>query len=184
MNRPKTLLSALNELNTKLSINDIHIELTIVGSMAIYLNGLNFTRMTEDIDYINYEASDEFLNIVEHISKEFNLPSYWINSRAKEIDPLPQELKNKLKSDNRYSNIALKYIDIETAIIMKVYAYYIRGLEKDLSDLKTLSPSSDQLSKGIDYIKMQIIHHHGKSQYEKDAAEIARFLEFLKHELN
>ena len=151
--------------------------------MAIHLNGLNFTRMTEDIDYINYRPTPQFLEITKRIATKFNLPNDWINSRANEINPLPIELKKKLKTDTRYSNIILSYIDIETTIIMKVYAYYIRNLEKDLSDLKLLSPTQEQITKGIAYLELQIKYHHGENQLLKDQGEIQNFKEFLKNEL-
>jgi len=178
------LINALSDLNDLLASSKTTIELTIVGSMAIYLNGLELNRMTEDIDYIDYNASDEFIQMTRSIAQKYDLPSDWINSRAKDIEPLPTEILKRLRLDNRFSNIVLKYIDIDTAIQMKVYAYYIRGLEKDLSDLKTLTPNTSQLTKGVEYIQTQIIHHHGKSQFNKDEAEINELLEFLKNELN
>lgn len=140
--------------------------------------------MTEDIDYINYEATEFFKVITTKIAKKYKLPTDWINSRANEISPLPKSLNSKLKTDNRYSNINLNYIDIETAIIMKVYAYYMRSLEKDLSDLKLLSPNRDQIAKGIDYIKTQIKYHHGENQLTLDSADIQKYEDFLKDELN
>jgi hypothetical protein len=54
------LLKALSDLNSQLETDATFIDLTIVGSMAIYLNGLDIARMTEDIDYINFSASDDF----------------------------------------------------------------------------------------------------------------------------
>jgi hypothetical protein len=56
MNKPDLLLKALDDLNLELKKENRFIELTIVGSMALYLNGLNFTRMTEDI-----QSYEEFL---------------------------------------------------------------------------------------------------------------------------
>jgi hypothetical protein len=158
------LLQALADLNSQLEASAIYIDLTTVGSMAIYLNGLDIVRMTEDIDYIHFSAGDDFNDAVEKIAKDNDLPNYWINPRASEIDPLPIELKNRLKTDNRFSNIKLHFIDIETAIIMKVYSYYIRNLEKDTSDLILLKPNQEQITKGISYIKTQVKHHHGEGQ--------------------
>ncbi len=139
--------------------------------------------MTEDIDYINYEATELFKLITKKIAIKYKLPVDWINSRANEISPLPRNLSSQLKTDNRYSNINLSYIDTETAIIMKVYAYYMRELEKDLSDLKLLTPSAEQLLKGIDYINEQIKHHHGEKQLQQDSDDIKSYEEFLKNEL-
>jgi hypothetical protein len=183
MNKPDLLLKALDDLNLELKKENSFIELTIVGSMALYLNGLNFTRMTEDIDYINYEATELFKHITEKIAIKYKLPIDWINSRADEISPLPKNLSSQLKTDNRYSNINLSYIDTETAVIMKVYAYYMRELEKDLSDLKLLSPTAEQLIKGIDYINEQIRYHHGDKQLKQDTEDIQSYEEFLKNEL-
>jgi hypothetical protein len=177
------LLKALSDLNSQLKTDVTFIDLTIVGSMAIYLNGLDIVRMTEDIDYINFSAGDDFNDAVEKIAKDNDLPNDWINSRASEIDPLPIELKNRLKIDNRFSNIKLHFIDIETAIIMKVYSYYIRNLEKDLTDLIVLTPTEEQISKGISYIKTQVKHHHGDGQLKKDQSDIDSYKEFLINEL-
>jgi hypothetical protein len=44
MNKPDLLLKALDDLNLELKNENRFIELTIVGSMALYLNGLNFTQ--------------------------------------------------------------------------------------------------------------------------------------------
>lgn len=183
MNKPDLLLKALDDLNLELNKENRFIEITIVGSMALYLNGLNFTRMTEDIDYINYEATELFKLITEKIAKKYDLPLDWINSRADEISPLPRNLSTQLKTDNRYSNINLSYIDTEIAIIMKVYAYYMRELEKDLSDLRLLSPTIELLLKGIDYIKEQIRYHHGEKQLKQVSDDIESYEEFLRNEL-
>jgi hypothetical protein len=177
------LLQALSDLNSQLEKDATYIDLTIVGSMAIYLNGLNIVRMTEDIDYIDFSAGDDFNDAVEKIAKDNDLPIDWINSRASEIDPLPIELKDRLKVDNRFSNIKLHFIDIETAIIMKVYSYYIRNLEKDLTDLIVLTPIEEQISKGISYIKTQVKYHHGDGQLNKDLSDINSYKEFLINEL-
>jgi len=177
------LLNALKDLNSLLKESNLHIELTVVGSMAIYLNGLDINRMTEDIDYISYDPSEEFIALTERISKKYKLPSDWINSRAKDIEPLPKNIENSLKLDNRFSNINLKFINIDIAIQMKVYAYYIRGLEKDISDLKVLSPTKSQIEKGLEFTKDQIRHHHGETQLNKDMVELNSFLEFLYDEL-
>jgi hypothetical protein len=177
------LLNALSDLNSQLKADATFVDLTIVGSMAIYLNGLDIVRMTEDIDYINFSAGDDFNDAVEKVAKDNDLPSDWINSRASEIDPLPTGLKNRLKTDDRFTNIKLHFIDIETAIIMKVYSYYIRNLEKDLTDLIVLTPSQEQISKGISYIKTQVKHHHGNGQLNKDLPDIKSYEEFLINEL-
>jgi hypothetical protein len=177
------LISALSDLNELLSENNTSVDLTIVGSMAIHLNGLNLNRMTEDIDYINYNATETFLKYTKQIAKKYDLPEDWINSRAQDIEPLPNEIQNKLKRDERFSHITLKFIDIDTAIQMKIYAYYVRGLDKDISDLKVLKPSFLQIASGINYIKKQIKHHHGAKQLDKDLDEINELMEFLKNEL-
>jgi hypothetical protein len=59
----------------------------------------------------------------------------------------------------------------------------MRELEKDLSDLKLLSPTAKQLVKGIDYINEQIKHHHGNKQLKQDSGDIQSYEEFLKNEL-
>jgi hypothetical protein len=177
------LLNALFDLNELLLEHNSTIELTIVGSMAIYLNGLNIQRMTEDIDYINYDASSEFITLTQIIAKKHDLPNDWINSRAQDIEPLPANITQQLKTDNRFSNIKLKFINTDIAIQLKVYAYNIRGLEKDLSDLIILKPTREQLQAGLDYTKMQIRHHHGESQLLKDKKEINHYWEFLTREL-
>lgn len=177
------LLKALAELNEYLSQQATHVDLTIVGSMAIYLNGLEIDRMTEDIDYINYQPSKDFIKYAQIIAERYNLPSDWINSRAQDIEPLPAQLKRNLKVDNRFSHIKMKYIDTATAVQMKVYAYYIRGLAKDLADLKVLRPSKEQIKLGIEYTQTQIIHHHGLDQLEKDRDDLNQLFIFLTNEL-
>lgn len=63
------LMSALSDLNELLSENDTTLDITIVGSMAIHLNGLDLLRMTEDIDYINYSPTPIFQKCTNVLSE-------------------------------------------------------------------------------------------------------------------
>ena len=179
MNEFEKLLSALSSLNSKLKEKDINIEITIVGSMAIYLNDFKIDRYTEDIDYISYRPDELFVSIIKDVAEEFDLKDDWINSRADSIKPLPEDIENNLIVDDRFSNIKLKVIKRNIIIKMKIYAAYIRGLEKDYEDLELLEPSKSEIENGIDFLEFSVSHHHGVAWLEKNRNDIINFTQRL-----
>lgn len=179
MNNIDLLLNAVDSLNAKLAVRDIFIELTIVGSVSIYLNGLRVDHPTKDIDYIEYEPSDEFLNCVHEVANEAGLPKDWINNRADSIEPLPTEIKSEVFEDTRFSNIKMRVIKPSLITKFKIYAYYMRREDKDLVDLKNLVPSKSLIDDGIDFIKSTIIHHHGGEHLKREEEDLESFKRYL-----
>ncbi|RLA60268.1 MAG: hypothetical protein DRQ89_13090 [Epsilonproteobacteria bacterium] len=177
----KELLKALELLNTKLVSNGTTADLTIVGSMSIYLNNFKIERFTQDIDYINYQPDDDFNSFVAEVAEELNLKDNWINSRAATLKPLPIDLKSKSKIDNRFSNIILRVINREVLIQFKIYAAYMRG-PKDLEDLSLLKPNNLEIAQGIEYIKYVILENHGQEQLDKETKDINKFERFLNEQ--
>ncbi|TDJ07566.1 MAG: hypothetical protein E2O68_03430 [Deltaproteobacteria bacterium] len=181
MNSFEELLKGLELLNAKLASKDATADLTIVGSMSIYLNNLKIERFTQDIDYINYEPDDDFNLFVAEVAEELNLKDNWINSRAATLRPLPIDLKDKLKIDNRFSNIILRVINREILIQLKIYAAYMRGA-KDLEDLSLLEPKVPEIAQGIEYIRYVILENHGQVQLDKEGKDISKFERFLNEQ--
>lgn len=175
MNQFEIMLEALKLLNDKLKKSGISISLTIVGSMAVYLNGIKLERYTEDVDFIGFEPNEAFDKKVLEVASELGLKDDWINARADSIKPLPKGLEENTLEDNRFSHITLYIVKKEYLIKMKIYAAYIRGQEKDFEDLMSLNPTKENINSGIEYIKESVFHHHGKSQLEKDNDEIESF---------
>lgn len=183
MNPFENLLKALDLLNSLLKAKNITADLTIVGSMSIYLNNYKIDRFTEDIDYLDYVPGEEFSSAVLEVAKTLNLKKDWINSKTGTIDPLPVNLHDNLTIDTRFSHITMKIISREVLIEMKVYAAYMRGAI-DLEDLMLLSPGKLEIKNGIEYLKKTILKNHGKKHLNKSRKDILDFERFLNEQFN
>ncbi len=179
MTNLELLLNAVESLNVKLKERGIFIGITVVGSISIHLNGLKVDHETKDIDYIDYEPSEEFLKCVEEVAIDMGLSSDWINNRADSIEPLPKEINDEVIEDLRFSNIKMKVIKPSLIAKLKIYAYYMRREDKDLIDLKSIAPSKEWIDAGIDFIKETIEYHHGKSYRQKQDEEVEGLREVL-----
>ncbi|MBC74828.1 MAG: hypothetical protein CME64_11215 [Halobacteriovoraceae bacterium] len=179
MNSFEKMLGALKLLNQELVHKNTDVELTIVGSMAIYLNQEPISRFTEDVDFVGYTPDQRFTEAVRAVAHKLQLPEDWINDKADTIEPLPKNIENDVTTDERFSNIKLRIIKRKTIIKMKVYAYFMRQAQKDLDDLKLLAPTAEEFVKGVDYIKETIVFHHGKTQLTKQEDSIEKFTQFL-----
>jgi hypothetical protein len=175
MNYFDNLLHALELLDRKLEASAIQIDIIIVGSMAIYLNDYKIERFTEDIDFVGYNETNVFLDLVKEVSRDCELKDDWINSRADTVKPLPNFEQNLIELD-RFTNINAKVINRETIIKMKVYAAYMRGQEKDIEDLILLKPNREEIVLGMAHIKMSIIENHNENQYLKFEKELYELL--------
>lgn len=179
MNSFEKMLEALELLNHGLAERNTTVDLTIVGSMAIYLNNEPIARFTEDIDFVGYDPDERFLQEVAVVAQKLDLPEDWINDKADTISPLPDNLENDTIMNDSFSNIKLKIIKRKTIIKMKVYAYFMRQAQKDLDDLYLLKPKELELEGGVRYIEKTIIHHHGNDMLKKEKENIERFKQYL-----
>jgi predicted nucleotidyltransferase component of viral defense system len=176
------LEQALTLLNTKLANKNIVFDITVLGSMALYLTGFNIQRKT-DLDICNENIKEEIKLFIIEVSQELGLAKDWINNRASSIKPLPSEFEYRLIHINKYSHINIKVFSKEDLIKLKVNALYSRDETKDLEDLKSLQPTANQLDDAISYIKEQIIYHHGKLELSKKNNELNLFRKELDETL-
>ena len=174
MDLPEKLEEALLLLNTKLYQKGLTFDITVLGSMALHFTGFKISRRT-DIDIYNKDIDEKIEQLITEVADELNLEFDWINNRASSIEPLPENYQARVKTITNFSNINLNIIDLEDLIKLKVNAIYSRDEIKDIEDLKSLFPTSSQLDEAIDYLKNQIIFHHGENEFLLRKKELEEF---------
>jgi type IV secretory pathway VirB4 component len=175
MYQPELIDRALGLLNKKLQAEGIIIELTVLGSMALYYHGITVSHQTGDIDFYENKLPVRVEELFLQVAEESNLSSDWINNRASSVSPLPQGYERRLKTIDTFSNVRIRLFSTEDLVRLKVYAYYSRLANKDLEDLKLLQPSRESLDAGIAFVELQIAHHHGSDELKKHRKTIAEF---------
>ncbi|HXH74988.1 MAG TPA: DUF6036 family nucleotidyltransferase [Bacteriovoracaceae bacterium] len=179
MYQPESIDQALSLLNKKLEREGITIELTVLGSMALYYHGISGTHLTGDIDFYENKLPERVEELFLEVAEELKLVSDWINNRSSSVSPLPDGYELRLKKINTFSHIGLQLISTEDLVKLKVYAYYSRMANKDMEDLKLLKPSRDLIDAGIKFIEFQITHHHGSDELKRHLKTIKEFREHL-----
>ncbi len=141
----------LQELDTRLKEINTTIEITVIGAYALILHGI-LRRYTVDIDTISEIKDQNVLNIIHDIGLKYGVPG-WLNDNAENII-LPDNYKNRLKRTLDYSNIIIYYVSRIDLIFLKVAAYFYRHEYelKDLSDLKALRPSKNEMKAALDFL--------------------------------
>jgi len=184
MYQPESINQALNLLNKKLERENISIKLTVLGSMALYYHGISGTHLTGDIDFYENKLPARVEELFLEVADELSLASDWINNRSPTVSPLPEGYEFRLKKINNFSHIDLCLLSSEDLIKLKIYAYYNRMANKDMEDLKLLSPSIEQIDSGIKFIELQITHHHGADELKRHLKEINNFRSHLYAEFS
>jgi hypothetical protein len=179
MYQPESIDQALSLLNKKLKRKGITIELTVLGSMALYYHGIAGTHLTGDIDFYENKLPERVEALFLEVAEELNLVSDWINNRSSTISSLPDGYELRLKKINTFSHICLQLISPEDLVKLKVYSYHSRMANKDMEDLKLLNPSIELIDAGIKFIEFQIIHHHGADELKRHIKNIKEFREHL-----
>ena len=175
MYQPESIDQALSLLNKKLKREGISIELTVLGSMALYYHGISGTHLTGDIDFYENKLPVRVEALFLEVAEELNLVSDWINNRSSTISPLPDGYELRLKKINTFSHIGLQIFSTEDLVKLKIYAYYTRLANKDMEDLKLLNPSIKLIDVGIKFIEFQITHHHGADELKRHFKDIKEF---------
>jgi hypothetical protein len=67
-------------LNKKLKREEITVELTILGSMALYYHGIAAAHLTGDIDFYENKLPERVEALFLEVAEELNLVSDWINN--------------------------------------------------------------------------------------------------------
>lgn len=162
MEFPEKIQEALSLLDKKLQKNSLSLNLTVLGSMALYLNGYSFDRQT-DLDVYNKNIDPDVICLINEVTQELGLSQEWINNGVSSIYPLPENYESRLAFDSSYKNIKLYIVSIDDLICLKVNAIYSRDLAKDIDDLKLLNPTESQLETALKYIKYFIEKNHSNS---------------------
>ena len=184
MYQPESIDQALSLLNKKLEKEGITIELTVLGSMALYYHGISGTHLTGDIDFYENKIPARVEELFLEVAEEVGLVSDWINNRSSTVSPLPDGYEVRLKKINTFSHINLQLFSTEDLVKLKVYAYYSRMANKDMEDLKLLNPSVELIDAGIKFIEIQITHHHGSDELKRHFKDNKEFKDHLHAEFN
>lgn len=175
MNLPEELEKALTLLDLKLSKKNLKFEMTVLGSMALYLNGYSLITRRTDLDLYEEKISPEIRDLISEVTTEMGLDSDWINNNASSIYPLPQDYRSRLVTISTYKNIRLFVLSPIDLIFLKVNAIYIRDSAKDVLDLKSLNPTNPQLDQALEYVRYFIRTHHGESEVVKAKDQLLHF---------
>jgi hypothetical protein len=142
----------LNELNTWLSENGLHIDLVVIGAFAIHLHG-HSNRMTMDIDTIKPIEDSQVIEQINKIGDKYGLP-LWLNDQAENLI-MPAGFETRLSVNSDYSNIKLSYVSRIDLIKLKVAAYFYRGDTdpKDKDDLVILKMNYEELLTAIQFVE-------------------------------
>lgn len=183
MDFPEEIQKALKLLDEKLEKKSLSFTITVLGSMALFLNGYTFHRRT-DLDIYNDTVPPEISELIDEISSELSLDKAWINNKASSISPLPFGFESRLSTLNDgYKNLKVYLLSTEDLIFLKVYALFSREAIKDLEDLQKLNPSPIQLDNAIKYIQEVISTHHGKMALNKSENDLIEFRKELNDKL-
>lgn len=148
----------LKVLNYHLELNNKKIEFVVCGGTA--LNAMGFvSRVTKDIDVLGFVENNDnniliekaifpdwLKEIINKISRDFNIPKDWLNAGPTSMIDLglPADFEKRLSKKDYGSNLSIYYISRIDQIYFKLYACADRG-GYHLDDLKKLNPSSEEL---------------------------------------
>ena len=160
------LRESLKILGDLLASRNLEFEVLAVGGGALLLMGV-ISRPTIDLDIIAFRINKEFklaepfpddlAKAVEDVSKlKGQLLPNWLNAGPKEAFRLglPDDFESRL-TKHTFNALTVFVIGRLELIGLKLHAWVDRypGGEKHLSDLKKLSPTSDELRRAAEWIK-------------------------------
>ncbi|MEC5129233.1 DUF6036 family nucleotidyltransferase [Verrucomicrobiales bacterium BCK34] len=135
------------------------LRLVVSGGAALIANG-TVNRSTHDLDVFAQRdmegdlkagnpLPDWFLRLVKRVAKQEALPENWINSATSLVmdllSILPSRCFQNLEECAFGNRLRVSFLKREAQIFLKVYACFGRVEERDRTDLKALSPSSEEL---------------------------------------
>ena len=123
MNSFEIMIKALRSLDSKLLLKGLSADITILGSVAVYLNSLMSSGHTSDIDYLGNEFGDDVKELIQEVAEELNLELDWINNRANDIYPLPVGFEDRLQNLSGFKALKVKYLHREDLIMLKIYSF-------------------------------------------------------------
>lgn len=130
---------AFKRLNELLHSMNIIMDVRAIGGYAMLRNHLRDDGYSEDVDSVTKDWDEEVVKAIKQVGKEQNLLEDWLNN-----DPINLvevvEVLDELEwiDDDSFSNIRLKWADIDSTFLLKVRAYEGGGLvprKTDKADL-------------------------------------------------
>jgi hypothetical protein len=145
--------SHLARLAEVLSFPDA-VEILLIGGAAGVLTGqLAASRTTVDCDVIEYLpklAQQAVLDAAVTVASERGLPDDWLNSRAMQLNILPDGWRTRKVLVYCYGQLKVFALSRKDLIATKFYA----GHPRDLEDIAAMSPTADELSFARIYLGM------------------------------
>lgn len=143
------------------------ISLVVAGGSALVAQKLT-SRRTEDVDVIALQGGDasaypfpEQLKIAAaKVAEELNLQPDWLNgSMAYFIGRhnLPEWIWWSLDNRNYGKSLTVSFIKREGLVLLKLYAALERDEARDLSDLRALQPTADEVVRHLGFILREIL---------------------------
>jgi hypothetical protein len=175
----RKVVSGLASLNKWLNTNNLKIDLFIIGSYALHLQGVQIERET-DIDPVNAINDEDIENEIHKISQE--LGYQWFDLGASSII-LPDGYEDRLELKETLTNINIYTLSLKDLTILKVAAYFHRkeqGIIRDLEDLIHIDPSMTDVNQAFDFI----LDKHGDNLPDRFKQNLAEDLEELRDELS
>jgi hypothetical protein len=170
------LKKMLSELDIWLIEKNRRISLHVIGGFALELKNIQRGLQTEDIDSIVKINEKEIINKIQSIGVTHNNP-FWFDFSASSLT-VPSGYEKRLERIDEYENIDLFVLSNIDIIKMKVAAYHSRrerGIYRDLEDLKTLTPTREDITEAIQFYLDEYskdLTGKFKNEFEKEVADL------------
>ncbi len=144
-----------------------HTSLVVAGGSALVAQNLT-SRRTDDVDVIAvgtghdsaYPLPAPLKIAAAKVAKELNLEPNWLNgSMALFLGKgnLPEWIWWDLDKHLYGKNLTVSFIKREGLVLLKLYAALERDEARDLSDLRALQPTADEVERHLRFILREIL---------------------------
>jgi len=145
------ILQYLEEV-AELLKHETSVEIVLLGGAAGMLTGLfEPARTTTDCDVINYIPADSQQAVLEaarKIAQKYDLPLNWLNSKAMELDILPDGWQSRKVHIATFGQLSIWSLSRKDLLATKFYA----GHPRDREDIQAMRPTRDEL----DFVKIYL----------------------------
>jgi hypothetical protein len=137
----KSLVNVLDRLNDELRELNLKRIFTVFGSGALILLGAaGEGRTTTDLDILDPSVDSELMAAAISISDKLDLNHTWLSGSG---DIFSKKLevgwRNRLRLVYSSTNLEIYSLSKDDLLLLKLYAYFKRGLNTDLDDILSLA---------------------------------------------
>lgn len=152
------LLQALCDLDDWLIQNNLEIDLSVIGGIALHLHNIDILRASMDIDLANQISDPVIIYQIRMIGRIHGLDETWIESPGVPLPKGSKFLSHGLF--NGFKNLSVTFLDLESLMLTKIAAYYDRKHIQaiDAIDIEAMIRSGgvfnhDVLNRGVQFIR-------------------------------